>query len=104
MQGAPQWFAYRRASHTVSVRASWASRAPGGARPASSRALRSALFADVALDLEIERGNAMDLLGGRQHAHPAHAEVLQNLSAHAVGPEYFADFLMRFRRTGRCGS
>src|SRR6185437_3188160 len=44
-------------------------------------------FICVRLDLEIERRETVYLLGRRQYAHAAHAEVLENLRADAVGPQ-----------------
>src|SRR5580698_8243962 len=50
----------------------------------------SALYSDVAVDLEIESRNAVHLLRGGQHTHASNSEILQDLGAHTKRAQHGA--------------
>ena len=54
------------------------------------RAVRSTLLPDITLDFQTKAGDAVHLLRRRQHPHAPHAKILQNLRAHAEGPQHLA--------------
>src|SRR5689334_15306117 len=60
----------------------------------------SGFLADVALDFQVERRNAVDLLRCREHAHSAHTQIFQDLRPDAVCPEHLADLLIGLRDDG----